>query len=263
MKYLELAELYSNLEKTTKRLEKTEILSSFLKKIKHQDLKIIYLLKGRIFPDYDTREIGISSQLTIKALSKSTGVNDKEIIKLWKKLGDLGLVAESLIEKNKQKTLESKELTTEKVLENLRKLPELTGKGTVEKKISLISELITSSNSLEAKYLTRTLLSDLRIGIGDGVLRDAIVWSCFEKEDKEAYKLVQEAYDKTTDFALVFEKACKGKKELEETNLEPGKPVKVMLFLKVKDFKEGFEVVGKPALIDYKYDGFRMMINKD
>jgi len=263
MKYSQLAELYQKLESTTKRLEKTQILSDFLKKIKSQDKEIIYLLKGRIFPDYDARETGISSQLAIKALNKTTGSSEAEIIKLWRKLGDLGLVAEEISSKRKQITLSSKELTTEKVLENLKKLPELQGKGTVEKKISLISELLTSSSPIEAKYITRTLIGDLRIGIGEGVLRDSIVWSCLDKEKKDDYELVQEAYDKTTDFALVYEKACKSRKELEETELEPGKPVKVMLFLKVKDIKEGFEVVGKPLAAEFKYDGFRMLINKD
>ena len=64
--------------------------------------------------------------MTIKAISKSLGVNEKEIIRKWKNLGDLGLVAEELAKQKKQKTLSSKELTAEKVLENLRKLPELT-----------------------------------------------------------------------------------------------------------------------------------------
>jgi DNA ligase-1 len=264
MKYLELAQLYSKLESTTKRLEKTEILSEFLKKLKHEKNKeIIYLLKGRIFPDYDAREIGISSQLTIKSLSKATGSSEGEIVKLWKKLGDLGLVAEEITKAKKQSTLSSKELTTEKVLENLQKLPELTGKGTVEKKVALISELLTSSSSLEAKYIIRTLLSDLRIGIGEGVLRDSIVWACFDKEDKEAYSLVQESYDKTNDLALVFEEACKGKSSLKQAEIVPGKPIKVMLAQKAETIEQAFETVGKPCAIEYKYDGFRMLINKD
>jgi len=156
-----------------------------------------------------------------------------------------------------------KELTTEKVLENLKKLPGLIGKGTIEKKLSLVAELLTSASEIEAKYIVRTLLSDLRIGVGEGVLRDAIVWVCFGKEDKEKYKLVQDTYDKITDWKLVFENARKGIKELEETSLEPGKPIKVMLFLKEDNVEKGFEKVGKPCIIEYKYDGFRMLINKN
>ena len=263
MKYKELAELYSKLEKTPGRLDKTEILSEFLKKIKPDEKEILYLLKGRIFPDYDTKETGISIQLTIKSLAKATGINDKEIVKLWKKLGDLGLVAEEIIKHKKQSTLTHKELTVERVLENLRKLPELTGKGTVDKKIALISELLVNATPSEAKYITRTLLSDLRTGTGEGVLRDAIAQACFSKEDKEAHSLVQESYDKTNDLALVFSQACKNKPALRQAEIIPGKPIKVMLAQKAESIQDAFETVGKPLAAEYKYDGFRMLINKD
>jgi len=264
MLYSDLCEIYEKLEKTSKRLEKTEILSEAIKKFKREENKeLIYLLEGRVFPDYDTREIGVSTQLVIKALEKSTGIKKENIVKKWKKIGDLGKVAEEVISTKKQSTLFSKKLDAEKVLENIKKLVEFTGKGTVDKKLSLISELLTSSSGKEAKYIVRTLLQDLRIGVGAGVLRDAIAWSCFGKENKEVIPKIQEAYDITTDFAKVFELACQGIKKLENIELIPGRPVKVMLALKVKDVKEGFEVVGRPAAIEFKYDGFRMMISKD
>ena len=167
----------------------------------------------------------------------------------------------------KQGTLFSKPLTVKKVLENLKKLPELKGKGTVDKKLSLISELLTSAKSNEAKYIIRTLLGDLRVGVAAGTLRDSIVNTCFpnlEKEEKkQTTETVQDAYDKSTDWRQVFDQACKGVKHLEKTSLEPGRPVKVMLAQKEDTIELGFKRVGKPALIDFKYDGFRMMINKD
>jgi len=265
MKYSLLCQIYEELEKNPSRLKKIEILASFFKKLKKEKNKeIIYLIQGRVFPDYNKTELGVSSQLIKKIIAKSTGTNETEITNLWKKVGDLGSVAKQLVKEKKQKTLSKEELTAEKVLENLRKLTEFTGPGTVTKKIALVSELLTSSTPLEARYIVRTILGDLRVGIGSGTIRDAIVETCFGKENKkENSELIQEAYDKTTDFALVFEKACKGKKALKETGLEPGKPVKVMLFQKEKTIKDGFKRVGKPCLIDMKYDGFRMMINKD
>src|SRR3989338_6228973 len=269
MKYSELCQTYEELEKNPSRLKKIEILSDFLKKLKKEDNKeIIYLVKGKVFPDYSNKEIGISDKLVVKALSKASGLSDKEIINKWRKIGDLGKVSEDIMKVKKQHTLFSKTLNVEKVLENIRKLPELEGKGTIEKKMSLISELLTSANSLEAKYLIRTLLSDLRIGVSDGTLRDALVKACFSeselKEDKkEITDNVQNIYDTSSDWKQVFEKACKGVQAVKKTVLEPGKPIKVMLFLKENSISDGFKRVGKPALIDYKYDGFRMLINKD
>ena len=268
MKYSLLCETYEELEKNPSRLKKTEILAEFLQKLKKEkDKQIVYLLQGRVFPDYNEKEFGISEKLCIKALAKASGVSDKEIIQKWKKLGDLGLVSEQVMGKKKQNTLFSSVLTTEKVLENLQKLPELVGKGTVDKKMGLISELLTSASGIEAKYIIRTLLNQLRIGVASGTLRDGIVESCFHPKDitekKEIAEIVQDAYDKATDFALVFEKACLGIKSLEATKLTPGTPIKAMLALKAENIEDGFKRVGKPAVFEYKYDGFRMIINKD
>jgi DNA ligase 1 len=263
MHYSQLCETYEELEKNPSRLKKTEILSNFLKKIKQEpDKQIIYLLQGKAFPDYDEKEFGISEQLCIKALEKSSGISKKEIISKWRKLGDLGKVAEEVMSKKKQGTLFSNKLTVRKVLDNLQKLPELVGSGTVDKKMSLISELLTSASGTEAKYIIRTLIGDLRIGVASGTIRDSIVEACLDKT-KENTDAVENSYNKLTDFALVFEKACRGVKELHSTKLSPGHPLKAMLALKAGSIADGFERVGKPAIFEYKYDGFRMMINKD
>lgn len=266
MLYAKLTEIYEQLEHTTKGLEKTKIIAEFLDKMKNEP-QTIYLLQGRFFADYDERETGISEQLAIKAIGRATGINEQIVIKEFKKLGDLGKTTEFLMQKNRQHSLFSEKLTTEKILENLRKLPSTEGKGAIDRKMGIIIELLNSSSPSEAKYIVRTLLGDLKVGIGSGLLRDALVEFAFHPKDIEEKKLkgelLQTAYDKATDFAEIFEKAIKGQKALEDIELSPGKPVKVMLFPKAKNISEAFEIVGKPAAFEYKYDGFRMMINKD
>lgn len=265
MDYKLLCDFYEELESTSKGLEKTKIISHFLNKVK-KNPDYIYLLQGHVFPDYDSRELGISNQLAIRAISKSAGIQDFEVVNDFKKLGDLGLVAEDISKKKKTQTsLFSKKLTIEKVLSNLRKLPSLEGKGTINQKLGLIIELLNSASPKESKYIIRTLLGDLKVGVGTGLLRDAIADFCFNpkdiKEKKEITSKIQEAYDKATDFAEVFQKALDNK--LEEISLSPGKPLKVMLFPKADDVKDAFRIVGSPAAFEYKYDGFRVMINKD
>jgi DNA ligase-1 len=141
-------------------------------------------------------------------------------------------------------------------------LPELVGMGTVDKKIALITELLTSASPIESLYLTRTLLEDLRIGIQESTVKEAIT-SAFFNGDKESAEKVQDAINKSNDLAEVFSLAKKGGlKELSQLKMEVGKPIKVMLAQKVKTIKEGFETVGKPCAIEYKYDGFRLLIHK-
>ena len=262
MIYKKLAELYEELSSTTKRLEKIKILSKFLKYIPEEDNEIMYLLLGDIYPEYDERRIGISNQLAIKAISKSTGMQKDYILKKWKSLGDLGKVAEELTKHKKQATLHSHILTSKKVLDNLRKLPELEGKGTVNKKLALITELLISASPTEALYLVRTLIGDLRIGVKESTIRESMA-KAFFNDPKEASGKIQNAIDNSNDLAAVFNFAKKGKiKELEKISLEVGKPIKVMLAQKAKTISEGFEALGKPCAIEYKYDGFRLLIHK-
>ncbi|MBU2504115.1 MAG: ATP-dependent DNA ligase, partial [Nanoarchaeota archaeon] len=243
--------------------EKIDILSKFLKQIKEEDRDVLYLLLGDIYPEYDERRIGISNQIAIKSIAKATGSENKDVVKKWKEIGDIGKVAEVLTAKKKQSTLHKNILTTEKVIENLRKLPELVGKGTVNKKLSLITELLTSASPLEALYLVRTLIGDLRIGIQESTVRDSLAEAFFER-NKESTEKIQHAIDKTNDVAAVFDVVKKnGKlKDLDKLQLQVGKPIKVMLADKAKTIEEAFKKVGKPAAIEYKYDGFRLLAHK-
>ncbi|RLG12730.1 DNA ligase [Candidatus Pacearchaeota archaeon] len=262
MDYQKLAEVYEELSSTTKRLKKTEILSKFLKSLSEKDKDVMYLLLGSIYPEYSEKKIGISNQLVIQAISKATGIEKKEVVKLWKKIGDLGKVSEELTKHKKQSTLQSHKLNIKKIIENLRKLPELEGKGTVSKKLSLVTELLTSATPLEAKYLVRTLIGDLRIGVQESTIRDAMS-KAFFKNSKEASEKIQRALDRANDISKVFEIAKKKKLSgFENVSIEVGKPIKVMLAQKAKNIKDGFEKVGKPCAIEYKYDGFRMLIHK-
>ncbi len=262
MKYQKLAELYEELSSTASRLKKIEILAKFLKHLDGKDRDVLYLLLGDIFPEYDERRIGISNQLAIKSISKSTGTEKDEVVREWRTLGDLGKVAEKLKMKKRQATLSSKNLTIEKVLENLRKLPGLEGKGTVNKKLSLIVELLTSASPLEALYLIRTVIGDLRIGLKESTIRESMSSAFFDR-DKEASKKIQEAIDKSNDIAVVLDMAKSGKiKELEKAKLQVGNPIKAMLAQKAATIAEGFKMVGKPCAIEYKYDGFRLIIHK-
>jgi DNA ligase-1 len=264
MDYKILVDTYEALESTSKGLEKTSIISEFLSKIKNNP-EYIYLLQGKVFPDWSPQELGLSEQLAIKIISKTSGIKDSEVVKKFKQTGDLGKVSEELIGNKKQSALFStKKLTVDKVVSNLQKLSTLEGKGTVGKKVDLVTELLHSATGSEARYIIRTILGDLKVGVGSGILRDAIVQYIYNPENIEDKKLyankIQEAYDKTTDFAEVFEKAQKN--ELDKISLTPGKPVKVMLYPKAHGVEDAFRIVGRPAAFEYKYDGFRVMINK-
>ncbi|MDO8661407.1 MAG: ATP-dependent DNA ligase, partial [Candidatus Woesearchaeota archaeon] len=284
MLYSELVQLYQELEKTTKRLEKTKILAEFIQCMTEKEYETLFLLiEGRIFPTWDERVIGVASKLVLKAIALATGANADLVEQQWKKQGNLGDVAEEIKKKKRQVSLNVLPLTIDKVFVNLQKIATMQGTGSVEQKLSLIVDLLINATPLEAKYIIRTVLEDLRIGLGEGTMRDAIVWANFSKElglqynleknevilpenNRDQYNVyldaTQQAYDRTNDFAAVAHAACKGITQLQKIPLTPGKPCNVMLYPKAESITEAFKTVGTPAAFEYKYDGFRLQIHK-
>lgn len=232
MKYIDLCDIYHKLDSTSKRLEKTYYVSQLIKKTKDEEIPLIMLmLEGRVFPAWDKRKVGMASRSVLKAINIATGIDNVRIEEKWKKTGDLGLVAEEYIGKKKQATLFSQDLSLNKVFTNLQKLAELEGIGTVDRKVKLVAELLTSAKPLEAKYIIRTVLEDLRIGVGQGSLRDAIVWAQFPlianlELSGEGNKYYYMDKDKPIEIENIkVEKVIKNKSEFEKISILKTKSV--------------------------------------
>ena len=223
MLYKELVEVYEQLGATTKRLEKTKILAELIKKTKKDELEIVVnLVQGMVFPAWDARKIGFSSRSMLKAIASSIGIEADRVEKLWAKKGDLGLVIEDLIKEKKQRTLFSKELTADKVFDNIRKLATMEGEGTVDRKIGLVSELLINAKPIEAKFIVRLVLEEMRVGTAEGIVRDAIA-QAYDRKIED----VEQAFDMTVDYGEVAELAKENK--LHKVELKVGRPVKLML----------------------------------
>src|SRR3989344_4384005 len=207
MKYSDFVEVYEELYATTNRLEKEGAPER------------TYLLRGKGTPDYDDRILGLSDKLAMKAIGKTFGIKDEEIAKRYRKIGDIGELAEEFAGRKRQTSLFARKLTVEKVFSNLRKVMEVEGKGAVTGKTALISELLGNASGKEAKYIVRMLVGQLRVGVADATLREAIAEALFPEEKQEMGKKLEVAYDMANDFAIVFEAASKGKKELDKIDI--------------------------------------------
>ncbi|MGC9059000.1 MAG: ATP-dependent DNA ligase [Candidatus Aenigmatarchaeota archaeon] len=267
MEYKILCEYYEKLEKESSKLEKTKILAELFKSCSTEDLeRVVFLVQGIVYPKYTQLELGIASQLMIKAIAKVAGISEDKIEEEFAKLGDLGLVAEKLCKNKKQATLFKKSLTVEKVFNELRKLPLISGEGAQEKKLSIISHLLLWAEPKEAKYIVRTILGELRIGVAEGLIRDAIVEAFLPIKTKENREKSEEAVDYAwnilSDFSLVAKIAKeKGIEGLLNVKIEIGRPIQVMLGEKAESIEEVVKEFGKIAA-EWKYDGMRTIIMK-
>jgi DNA ligase-1 len=110
----------------------------------------------------------------MKAISMAVGVSPEDVENQMRETGDIGLAAEELYQKKSQVTLFSIPITIEKVYQNLMKMATISGTRAQFKKIDFLMELLSSASPSEATYLTRPVLEELRVGVGEGTIRDAI-----------------------------------------------------------------------------------------
>ena len=257
--YEKLVEVYEKISSTSSRLEKQDIIADFLMYIKETDADITYditlLLQGKIFPPWSDKEMGISTQLIIKALSNLLGESTKSIENKLAEVGDMGEISEELIKNNKQVTFFKVPLTVKKVLSNLRKTESITGSKSQNKKINYLLELYTSASPLESKYITRTITERLRIGVGEGTLVEAIAQAY--NIDKE---IIDRAYMLSNDLGEVASRAQESIESVKSLTITPGKPIKPMLAQLSPGIKESITEM-KKVICETKYDGIRVQIH--
>lgn len=258
--YEKLVEVYEQISSTTSRLEKEDMIASFLKSLKDTDPEIIYdvvlLLQGKIFPPWSDKEMGISTQLIIKSLSKLLGEKTSKIEEKLASVGDMGEISQELIKNNKQVTFFKVPLTIKKVIANLRKTESIMGSKSQNKKLNLILELYTSASPLEAKYITRTITEKLRIGVGEGTLVEAIAKAYDMDRD-----VIDRAYMLSNDLGEVATRAGESLESVKSLTITPGKPIKPMLAQLSPGIKESIDEMGD-VICETKYDGIRVQIHR-
>ncbi len=261
MLYTKLVEVYEALNSTTKRLEKTEILADFLKLIGEKEPHILppvtLMSMGRIFPTWSQKELGIGSKLLMKAIASSVGVTPDEVEDQVRETGDIGMASEKLFHRKSQVTLFTRPLTILKVYNDLVKIADISGGRSQYKKIDILMGLLSSASPFEAKYITRTVIEELRVGVGEGTIKDAIS-QAFDIPNE----LVERAHMLTNDLGLVAAVSREdGEESLKKLSLKPGKPVKPML----AQLSPGIEATVKEmrwAICETKYDGIRVQIHR-
>ncbi|MBI2049618.1 ATP-dependent DNA ligase [Candidatus Roizmanbacteria bacterium] len=259
MHFIQLSSYFEKLEATSSRLSLIDILSDLFKhSISSEIGKIVYLTQGRIAPFFEPTEIGMAEKNVAQAMAVAYRSKKEDVLKLYGKLGDMGLVATQLSAKLKVK---SSKLTVGEVFEILTKIAKTSGEGTVEKRQTLFSELLKKLDPISAKHLVRIPLGNTRLGIGDPTVLDGLALA--KLGDRSKRKLLEGAYNRTSDLGLIAETLwSRGLKDVEKLEVQVGKPIRSELCERLPNPEKAIEKM-KIVDVQYKYDGFRVAIHKD
>ena len=262
MKYSVIADAYERIEATTKRLEMTDLLVDLLKNTSREVIdKVAYLTQGRIYPDFVGVEIGVAEKLAIKALARASGRRDSEIEEDMKKTGDIGETAQKFIAKKRQVTFFQQPLTVLKVYETLDKMAKTSGSGAVDLKLALLAGLLAAATPKEAKYIMRTVTGNLRLGIADMTVLDALAIAY--AGGKEARGYIERAYNICSDLGRVARTVAEqGLEGVKGFKVSINEPIRPMLAERLSSAEDILEKLGGKCIAEYKYDGERLQAHK-
>jgi DNA ligase-1 len=262
LKYNLIAETYEKIEATTKRLEMTDLLVALLKKTPQEVIdKVAYLTQGRIYPDFVGIEIGVAERLAVKALARVSGSKESSIEEDLKKTGDVGETGRRFAANKKQVTFFQEPLTVQKVYETLDKMAKTSGSGAVDTKMALLAGLLAAASPLEAKYILRTVTGNLRLGIADMTVLDALALAYGGGKDAREY--IERAYNICSDLGRVARTIVeKGLDAIKSFEVSIGVPIRPMLAERLGSPEEILEKLGGKCVAEYKYDGERLQVHK-
>jgi len=257
MLYIELVDIYEKLTSTSSKLEKRDILSDFLLVVPDEILPFITgLLAGYVFPKWTEKELGIGPKLLLKVVSKITGITEKKVEELVYSSGDFGEGIERAIEQKKQQTFFDANIEITYLMDLFEKVSSYSGKGSQDKKIKYLSKLFSAASPIEARYLSRIILEQMRTGAAEGIILDAI-----SKFSDIPRKDVEKAYLLTNDLGLIALYSRRGIGELSKLNVTVGRPLKPMLAQIAGSIDLALKDIDEPEM-EVKYDGARIQVHK-
>eukprot|EP00727_Mastigamoeba_balamuthi_P001338 m51a1_g11200 putative dna ligase 1-like (970) ;mRNA; r:15615-19317 len=292
--YLALARTLAAVEGTTLRLVKVELLANLLRSVVRLTpgdlVAALYLVVGKVAPDFAGVELGVGESILVKAICNATGRTPDRLKADLREQGDLGKVA-AAAKQNTRTMFPPPPLTVRGVFKTLKEIATSGGQASRNKKLDLIQRLLVSCRESEAQYLIRTLQGKFRIGCSEKTVLVALARAVVQTpplahlagsdpvldarktlkagEFEEAVERTHEAVVKALSEVPSFDEVvpvlvgADGVAELSRRcTIRPGMPVKPMLAQPTKGIGEvltRLESIGYTC--EYKYDGERAQVH--
>lgn len=263
MLFKDLAEYYDKLEGVSSRLKMIELLTETFKKAKPEEIgHIVYITEGVLAPPFEGIEFGVADKLVEEAIAIATGYAKEEIEKEYRKSGDLGDVAKTLKSSARLKSFKNEHYSIEDIYKKMRTIASTSGKGSKAQKIGLLADMIANSSPEEVKYIVRYPLGELRMGVGDATILEALS-VCFTGS-REFKEKLERAYNLCSDLGYVGHTiAMQGKEAIADFKVTLFKPIRPALAERLPTATEILERMHGRAAVEQKYDGFRLQVHKD
>jgi DNA ligase-1 len=210
-------------------------------------------LSGRPFPSHEETTLQVGGSLLWRQIAELSGKTEAELVSAYRRHGDLGSAAQDVLN---DRTPAAPNLD---VLEVERRLREIAATRGPAAKAELLQELLARATALEAKYLVKIITGELRIGLKESLVEEAIAKGYdVPLADVQRANMLMGDIGETLRLANV--------KRLQEARMRMFRPIGFMLASPVETAEQGFqyfhgahldEAAFRRAQIEDKYDGIR------
>jgi DNA ligase-1 len=231
---------------TTKKLQKTAIAAEYLKSRSTDEAVVsAVFLSGRVFPAWEETTLQVGGSLLWRVVAELSGKDEAELTAAYRKHGDLGAVAGEVLEARAGQGLGILD-----VGEAFREIAAARGPAA---KTALVRDLLARATPLEAKYMVKIVTGDLRIGLKESMVEEAIA-KAYGGTLAGLLKQVQRANMLLGDIGETLRMALEGK--LAEAKMRMFHPLGFMLASPIESAEEGLSYFAE-AEVEDKYDGIR------
>ena len=255
-----LALLGEQLERTSGRLEMTEMTARFIKALAPSEVAPgVRLLIGQVLPAWDERTLNLSWRAVQNLMSDLTEASERDWQEVFDEAVDAGQAVRLLLERRAKPQPQSAPLTISEVYETLETIADTRGKGSRQHKEALLKSMVSRSTPLEAKYLVKNVLGEMRHGVSEGVMLDAIAEASRAK--KQTVRRANMFLGDLGEVALLS--MTDGQDGLDQVQPQLFRPLNPMLAQPAQDLAEAFGYHRGEVALEYKLDGARVQIHKD
>jgi DNA ligase-1 len=267
LRFSTLIKYFEKLENMSSTQTMIQTLALMLKETTANNIDVVcYLTLGEIAAGYENVQLGAGSEITKSAVSIAFGIEAAEIEDQLKKIGDLGTVA-SKIDKAATIKIEGSafkgKLSVSKLHKELMKIAQAEGSGSQEVKEKTLAAILAQANPEERKYVIRLVLGEMRLGVADKTLLDALAVAFLSSKKKRA--VLEDAYNMCSDIGYVARILAKnGLKGVKRIRISLGRPIQPMLAQRVSNMSEIMEhMESEEIAAEEKYDGERIQAHKN
>jgi len=234
---------------TTKKTEKVRLVSKCLRSLPVDDAaQAAIFFAGHAFPRWEERTLAVGGSLIWQALEALSGLPPERLSQTYRRYGDAGGMAEEVLSSDNP----GGELTLRDVAATFENLAALRGST---QKLEAFKQLLRRAGPGEAKYIIKIVTGDLRIGLKENLVEEAIAQTFLRPLD-----LVRRANMITADVGATFRLAAAD--DLAAARLRLFHPIGFMLATPAETPAEVFESFPADALVEDKYDGIRAQAHK-